>query len=287
MDDRVGYDNRPFSERMGIKQKKKIQIDSMDDELRKRIWNAVYKFCFKKAHFIVQIQQGSRSTHKSLHQSEIVGKVFDCFLKEDASLNRSVRDVRVRFYKLEWNRVYDFVEFMLTSFSLIDTHSMRDQLNLVLEEESAGYRIMGGKVTPITNELEMDEVEKAQHTGISEIDKHMESAISLLSDRDNSDPRNATKEAISAVEALCKKITGDNNATLGQALSKIQSNDPKLIDLHLEEAIRKLYSFSSDASGVRHAHAEGKTQVGFDEAKFMVVTCSAIVNYLVKHAASG
>ena len=45
--------------------------------------------------------------------------------------------------------------------------------------------------------------------------------------------------------------------------------------------MKKLYKFSNDSSGVRHSYAEGKTQVGFDEAKFMVVVCSAIVNYLI------
>lgn len=269
---------------MGIERKKETQIDSMDDELRARIWNTIKKFYFtSNVCTLRDVKNGGRF---SMETDEVVAKIFDGFFKKDVGAHK-VRHVKVGFYALAWHKVYDFVEFMLSNLPPGQTEHMRDELNRVLQDESAGYSIIYNKITPITNELEMDEVEKAQHTGIDEVNRHIKSSIEHLSRRDSPDLNNATKEAISAVEALCKKIAGDSDSTLGQALSKIQSNDPKHIDPHLEGAIRKLYRFSSDASGVRHSHAEGKTQVGFDEAKFMVVACSAIVNYLVKHAASG
>ena len=276
-------DDRLFSYRTGIRQDKEIQIESMDPDLRSRIWNAVYEFCLEQKYHYVKDQNSGRSVGPPIARSEIISKIFDGFFRKDASVYRRADELRRKFYDLEWDEVYSFVEFILKIFT--STGDFQNRLNRVLEEEFAGYRLVSDKITPITNDLEIDEVEKAQHTGIAAIDKHVKSAILLLSDRGNPDPSNATKEAISAVEALCKKITGDNEATLGQALHKIQSDDPKPIDPHLEKAIQNLYKFSNDSSGVRHAHAEGKTQVGFDEAKFMVVACSAIVNYLVKHAA--
>jgi len=276
-------DDRLFSYRAGIRQEKEIQIESMDSDLRNRLWNAVYEFCLEQAWYYVKDHRGWATG--TISRDDIVSKIFDGFFKEDVSVRHDANEVRKKFYDLEWDEVYSFAEFVLRNFPLM-LSDFQGKLNRVLEEEFAGYRLIGDQITPITNKLEMGEVEKARHTGIGEVGKHIESAISLLSDRASPDPRNAAKEAISAVEALCKKITGDSGATLGQALSKIQSGDPKPIDPHLEEAVLKLYKFSNDASGVRHAHAEGKTQVGFDEAKFMVVACSAIVNYLVRHAAS-
>ena len=274
-------DDRLFSYRTGIRQEKEIQVESMDPDLRNRIWNAVYEFCLGQADYFLEDQRG-RATD-SMSRDDIISKIFDGFF-EDASVYHYVKEVKGKFYDLEWYEVYNFAEFVLRNFPLVNG-DFRGRLNRVLKEEFAGYRFVGDKITPITNELEIDEVAKAQHTGISEIDRHMESAISLLSDRNNPDPRNAAKEAISAVEALCKKITGDSNADLRKALREIKKRNPKLVDPHLGKAMDELYSFSSEASGVRHAHAEGKTQVGFDEAKFMVVACSAIVNCLAKHAA--
>lgn len=278
-------DDRLFSYRTGIRQDKKMQVESMDLDLRNCIWNAVYKFCLEKEYHYIEDSSNGTFVDPPVCRSDIISTIFDRFFREDASVSHSVDEVKDKFYDLEWDEVYSFVEFTLKRFPLTKS-GFRNRLNRVLEEESAGYRIMSNKITPITNDLEMSEVETAQHTSTAEINEHVKSAIALLSDRGNPDPRNAAKEAISAVEALCKKITGDNEATLGQALSKIQSGDPKPFDPHLEAAIRNLYKFSNSSSGVRHAHAEGKTQVGFDEAKFMVVACSAIVNYLVKHAAS-
>lgn len=282
MNGHAGAD-RPFSQRMGIEQKKEIQIDSMDDELRNRIWNVMDEFYFTGSCFHKDYHIKASRPDKLISEQDIIRRVFDGVFKEDAHEFRRAHEIKREFYELRWPRVYDFVEFLLSKFPL-SGNDLQDRLNSVLEEESAGYRLIENKITRITNKLELDEVDNAQNTGIAEIDKHVESAILLLSDRENPDLGNAVKEAISAVEALCRKIAGDSDATLGQALSKIQSKNPKPIDSHLEDAVKKLYKFSNDASGVRHSHAEGKTQVGFDEAKFMVVTCSAIVNYLVKHA---
>ena len=276
-------DDRLFSYRTGIRQKKKIQIGGIDDELHKRIWNTVYRFCLEGTAHHIDDSAGTEFEHITIPQSEIISKIFDSFFKEDASVYHSPHDVKYKFFSLKWDEVYSFVEFVLRNFPLEGLNDFRDEINQVLEEEYAGYRLIGDQITPITNELEMDTVRKAQHTGMAEINRHIESAISLLSDRKEPDPRNAVKEAISAIEALCRKITGDSSATLGQALHQIKIRDTTLFDPHLEDAIKKLYKFSNDSSGVRHSHAEGKTQVGFDEAKFMVVTCSAIVNYLVKY----
>ena len=272
--------NQSFSQRMGIEEKKELQTNSMDDDLRKRIWNVVHKLYFDEIYFFGNMHKELRYEWDPITESQILSKIFDGFFKEDASRRLYVTDVKGRFYKLEWYRVYDFVEFLMLKLPL-NTDALQDELNLVLKEESAGYLIGDNKVIPITNKLEMDEVSKAQHTAMDEIDKHVIKSVALLSNKENPDPHNAIKEAISAVEALCRKISGDNSASLGQALCKIKEKRPELIDEHLEEAVKKLYKFSNDSSGVRHSHAEGKTQVGFDEAKFMVVVCSAIVNYLI------
>lgn len=51
----------------------------------------------------------------------------------------------------------------------------------------------------------------------------------------------------------------------------------------LKTAIKQLYGYTSDAEGVRHA-IMSQTDVGFDEAKFMLVACAAFVNFFVSKA---
>ena len=92
------------------------------------------------------------------------------------------------------------------------------------------------------------------------------------------DYRNSIKESISAVEAICAAITGDSKATLGEALKVIDSEAP----LHgaLRSAIEKLYGYTSDADGIRHALMT-ETKLEQEDAIFMLVACSAFVSYVI------
>ncbi len=47
----------------------------------------------------------------------------------------------------------------------------------------------------------------------------------------------------------------------------------------LEATFSKLYGYTSDAKGIRHALMDDE-RVTFKEAKFMRVACSAFVNYV-------
>lgn len=47
----------------------------------------------------------------------------------------------------------------------------------------------------------------------------------------------------------------------------------------LKEAFKKLYGYTSDAEGIRHALLNDPT-LDFEDAKFMLVACSGFVNLL-------
>ena len=102
-----------------------------------------------------------------------------------------------------------------------------------------------------------------------------------MSKKPDPDYRNSIKESISAVEATVKIIAGEKAGGLSDALKILDEQVP----MHgaLREGLLKLYGYTSDAGGIRHALLEEET-IGFDEAKFMLVTCSAFVNYLIPKA---
>jgi hypothetical protein len=99
-----------------------------------------------------------------------------------------------------------------------------------------------------------------------------------MSDRQTPDYRNSIKESISAVESACIIISGDKNATLGKALKIIEDR----YSLHgaLKSAFEKLYGYTSDAQGIRHALLD-EPNLDFYDAKFMLVTCTTFINYLI------
>ncbi|MBP3664562.1 MAG: hypothetical protein J6J03_05305, partial [Tyzzerella sp.] len=86
--------------------------------------------------------------------------------------------------------------------------------------------------------------------------------------------------SISAVEALCCIITNDKRATLGDALKKLES---KGIKLHkaLQSAMSSLYGYTSDEGGIRHGSIDF-AGASSEDAKYMLISCSAFVNYLIE-----
>ena len=102
--------------------------------------------------------------------------------------------------------------------------------------------------------------------------------MELLSDRKNPDYRNSIKESISAVESFCKLLTKNEKATLGEALKVLEDK----YELHpaLKSSFSHLYGYTSDADGIRHCLID-QPNLSFEDAKFMLVSCSAFINYLV------
>ncbi|MFH1639453.1 MAG: hypothetical protein ABIB93_03970 [Chloroflexota bacterium] len=100
-----------------------------------------------------------------------------------------------------------------------------------------------------------------------------------LSDKTSPDYRNSIKESISAVEAICRAITGNDKATLGEALKIIQEQGKLNLHTALKQAFSNLYGYTSDAEGIRHALLD-EPNLNSEDALFMLVSCSAFINYL-------
>ena len=79
---------------------------------------------------------------------------------------------------------------------------------------------------------------------------------------------------------MCKLIAKSESVTLGEALNIIKNKGNVEIHPALLDAFNKLYGYTSSADGIRHALTNEKVKVGFEEAKFMLVMCSAFTNYL-------
>jgi hypothetical protein len=100
----------------------------------------------------------------------------------------------------------------------------------------------------------------------------------LLSKRPDADYRNSIKESISAVEALVREITGESTLNL-----KKLDNTGIVLPSVLRKAFELLYGYTNDEStGIRHALMDDTNAPGADEAVFMLVSCSAFINYLTK-----
>ena len=153
------------------------------------------------------------------------------------------------------------------------------ELNKEFERINYGYRIINNHVSPITDPEEIKEIEKATSEVTDNVKEQLNKALQFLSDKKNPDYRNSVKESLSAVEAFCYRYT--KKVTLTDSLKAL---DKKCV-LHkqLKDAFESLYYYSSAKNtGSKHGWAvDDDTFVPtYYEARFMLVTCSAFINYL-------
>jgi hypothetical protein len=273
-----------FSQREGFKPvRSTLQLSSMEHELRSRLWDLVTLNYWANVHGI-NLDEDNNYSMKALVQ-----RIWHRYFKQPIDTIswdwRQVQSqIRTYFFKCDWNEVYDFIEFVSAEspFNRIN-ESFRSACNEVLEQEMSGYRFVADQITPITAEEEIAEIEEAAKlTGkLSPATQHIHQALTLLSDREKPDYRNSIKESISAVEALCRIVADTPKATLGDALKKIETK----AKMHpaLNQAFGKLYGYTSDADGIRHSLLD-EPNLRFEDAKYMVVTCSSFVNYVVAKA---
>jgi hypothetical protein len=269
-----------FSQRKGIKPiKTSMQVDNIDGDLRVGLWNVLTEFYWQEKSGYVTWHYPAGVLLKNLQEN---------YFKEPLDIlsnlwqdNYSV--LRAYFFKCPWNEVYDFIEFIVNNspdYSKVVTPKFITACNAILERELSAYRLVGGQIIQITSEQEISAIEEALEATNSfrGMKVHLTRALELFADRKLPDYRNSIKESISAVEAVCKLISNDDKATLDKALDIIK-------DLHpaLKRAFSNLYGYTSDAQGIRHALLD-EPSLGFEDAKFMLVSCSAFINYLISKA---
>jgi hypothetical protein len=273
-----------FSDRIGITSiPTELSRNNVSPELTNRIWSRIYTmFTSEEMNTAHYVTKRSKATELHLH-------LWDDFFKKPIDIYDIVNQTvpgkhtvgRVNFiaYVKDWFLSAQWYEKLNFLQYLIDLQVLNwKRLNGLFKAEFSAYRIITGVIVEITDEEEIKEVEASLN--IPDQYSHVKRALKDLADRENPAYRNSIKESISAVEAICMKIAGNGSGTLGKVLEKLERTQ----GLHpsLKAAFSKLYGYTSDAGGIRHALSDNGVEPGQEEARFMLITCSAFVNYLVQ-----
>lgn len=267
-----------FAERLGFVESKSIQVNDIDSTLRNRIYNVIHKcmdtsaYIGKELAYVVD-KLGCR----------VETSVYNNWITINSLLLKKTTNV-------PWYMPYEIIEYFFEAKAesydgKIWAREASIKINFILEEEKSGYRLLKGKFISITNETEIEEISKATASPYNSVNTHIQKALLLYSDRKQPDYENSIKESISAVEAMCCIITGmtGSQATLSNALKHLEDNG---LTLHraLKSAFDKMYGYTSDADGIRHGGIDF-ANASSEDAKYMIIVCSAFVNYLIeKHS---
>ena len=259
----------------------------MDDSLRNALWNWLCWALEKKR----SSTRGPSSETEYWYNLAKFGMWDAIFHRRNDELRPdNVREFTKKwFYEAQWFDVYNLLEWTLPRFNDIrreyDKREYPDErLNYYLEREMSGYRVVnGGQIVEITSPQEIATIEEASRakTGYEGIAEHIRTALELLGKKPEPDYRNSIKESISAVETAAILVTGDKKATLDKALAKLA--DKGKLHGAFKNGVSALFGWTSDEEGIRHSILN-EQNVGFPEAKFMLVSCSAFANYLIDSA---
>lgn len=267
-----------FSHRKGYKPVSKIiQKVGMNANLRNSIWNVFDIFVWKKGRFM---EDSSFVRDDKDHMESYSQILWFSYFKQPIDSRppgywNILGRIREYFFSCQWYEVYDFVQFTLNYFHDEELNRM---INAILDRELSGYRFVNGVITDITGPQEIEMLESAfADNDFPTVNAHLQRALELLSNRDRPDYRNSIKESISAVEALARVVSGNEKATLADAL-KIIKQQGKLHPA-LKDAFSKLYGYTSDKDGIRHAMLE-EPNLSPADAKFFLLSCTSFINYL-------
>lgn len=267
-----------FSERHGyIKPSDALIVECMPREVQNSIYNCLYNYSEENPGFFDSLDK----------------MVWVYFLNEKECDYDQIQFKRgyIILYiidnsQYEWHQKLSLIEFLLDLLEAIEKNKQQkmpsfiDSINRSFERLNYGYRIVNNLVTPITSKEEVSSIEEAFNSAKDNIKEHLNSALKHLADKEKPDYRNSIKESISAVGVLCREMTGEND--LGKALFVLEKNQGKLHP-QLKTAFDTLYSYVNEKqSGIRHELMdESCTYIpSYHEAKYMLVICSAFINYL-------
>lgn len=272
-----------FSERYGYK---KVSDVIIRERITPEIKNAICT-CFDKLDLLFDIE-GYRNPRILL--IELEKHIWTNFLNQrlayfDATDFNSTDYIEKSDTK--WYSILDLIEFTIQYLFETDSLNYKNSakrlanlLNSEFERLNFAYRVVGREIIEITSEQEIKAIECAMDNSPRNIQIHLNSALEKYAQRPVGDYRNSIKESISAVEAFCREKTGEN--TLGKALKKLETRG-LVIHSSLKSAFEKLYVYTNqEVTGIRHAlmdDEENYTPTA-EEALFMLISCSAFINYL-------
>lgn len=187
-----------------------------------------------------------------------------------------------------FHKVFDLIQFVLRHRQCPPEFGRETQRTF--SECRLAYRIDIARpptilpaVTPEEGDAVADALRRLQEAGLRGSAAHVREAAEHVN---AGDWAGSVRESIHAVESVARQLDPDAAKTLGPALAALEKRGA----MHpaLKGALSKLYGYTSDEQGVRHALLDRPdANVGADEAVFMLGACASFASYLWRKHAAG
>jgi hypothetical protein len=270
-----------FSQRIGkTPMELDLQVEGADDALRVAIWNAIWR----------TLIDDPWAKPKPTLREEVLDDIWEHFFRKPS--DETPRDPHAILAHLKewladckWYRAYDLLEFLHSVLPPTETGGFELAVNRGLEAERSAYRLMRGSILPVTDAVEVREVTQATEgiieRGIGPARDHMNTAIAELGRRRGANYEKVVREATAAVQSVARWMARKDVASLQEAFTAL--DEEGRLPTTFKQGLGALFD-TEGAQGAGHPFQQAGSEVGLNEARFTVVTASAVINYLLSIA---
>ena len=253
-----------------------LKLEELSDEARTRLWSLLYRYVSHPSGRV--LNKGWDATLRALHVY-FLGLPLDEFKGATSDFVSTYKPI---FLNGPFFKVFDLLQAIMRLSSC--PPGLIRSIAMIFEQCRLAYVIdTKSPVTifPAATEEEGKSVLRAiaelGNAGLRGAVSHLRQASDCIN---QGDYPGAVRESIHAVESTARQI--DPKAKrLDQALKSLEGAG----GLHpaLKQAFSKLYGYTSDEQGIRHALIDNpQANVGQDEAVFMLGACASFSSYLAR-----
>ena len=194
-----------------------------------------------------------------------------------------IRNFELMVTNGEFNEVLDFLEILIDE--ILDPYEFANRIAFVFEKNLAPYRLALNREPfhffPVASQEQAEATQQSLETLIDHqregASSHLRQAADHIKARQFSD---SIADSILTVESVARMIDPNANRTLAPALNSLERAGI-LRHPALKGAFSKLYGYTNDEEGIRHALSESDSaDVDLDEAIFMYGVCASFAAYL-------
>ena len=260
-----------------------LKLEELNQKARTKIWNCLYFAVLKsldRTHQVRLVKEPWLYILAYLHV-EFFSLPLDEFSRSYEDFIDKYKYLLCGQAPLPFNKIFDLLLHIMR-LELCPPKFITD-LARIFEECQLAYRINETQpvtIYPVTSQIEgkellgaLDQLRKNKFLGAEE---HLRQASDFLN---QSKYANSIRESMNAVESVARKLDPKSSTTLPQALAELENKNP----LHpaFKKGLLALYGYTSDEKGIRHSLVDkSKSDVGIDEAVFMLGTCAFFASYL-------
>ena len=271
-----------FSERFGYSPlPNPMQLKELSPDVRRDVWNAAREFFLALRSYGFSDYVFKEDECRIVER--ILGRIFKMSEDEiDTGYHNVMSAVKTIILEQPFNEVLDLLELVLREEK---TEAFARRTALAFETHAAAYWLdvtrPPYRFFPRSSEVQggatKDAIQTIQTAGMEGAETHLRLAAEHINSGAYAE---SVKDSILAVESVARLIDPKAEKTLGPALTSLEANGV-IRHRALKEAFSKLYGYTNDEQGVRHALLDkASPTVGVDEAMFMFGACASFAAYL-------